>query len=382
MASMSALNVLRCLDCGKCTSACPVARYNRSLSPRRIVRRLGEGHDGAGGDALWACLTCMYCDTRCPQQVSISKIMPAVRAKMREAGEKPPFTRCGAMESISVIQSQASVPQNRLDWVPADVKTDPAGKTVLWIGCTPYFDAFYAENGVKTVEAVIGAIRILNAMGIEPALLKQERCCGHDALWAGDHETFERLAKMNVGMFEMHAPELVLTVCPECSLMLGREYKELFGQPACEVKHFAEWLSEHAQGLPLQPQALKVTFEDPCRLGRHQGKYDEPRRALGAVPGLELMEMGHNRGRATCCSGNWLSCNQATKRIQTDLLKEAQATGSEMLVTACPKCMIHLKCAQTGDNNVPGIEIRDLVTVVAGALAGSSATTSSPKERG
>jgi Fe-S oxidoreductase len=382
MPSMWATNVLRCLDCGKCTSACPVARYNHALSPRRIVRQMGDGRNGRVGEALWSCLTCMYCDTRCPQEVSITKIMPQMRTRVREAGDKPPFTRCGAMESIAVIQSQAEIPQNRLEWVPGDLNVDPASKTVLWVGCTPYFDSFYAENGVKTVDAVSSAIRILNAMGIAPALLKDERCCGHDALWGGEHDTFERLAQMNVQMFQRAKPELVLTVCPECSLTLGREYKERFGIPDCPVQHIAEYIAEHARELPVAAQPLKVTFEDPCRLGRHQGKYDEPRQALAAVPELQLQEMGHSRGRSICCAGNWLSCNQATKRIQTDLLKEAQATGSDLLVTACPKCMIHLKCAQSGDSNVPDIEIRDLATVVAGALADKAAPNPKATERG
>jgi Fe-S oxidoreductase len=272
------------------------------------------------------------------------------------------------MESVAVIQSQAELPQNRLEWLPDDVRIDPESKTMVWVGCTPYFDTFFAENNVKTVDAVISAIRILNALGIEPAVRADERCCGHDALWAGDDETFERLAEMNVKMFAEAEPELIVTVCPECSLTLSREYKERFDVTIGEVKHISEFIVENRDKLALSSPSQKVTFEDPCRLGRHQGKYDQPREALGLVPDLELREMTHSRSRATCCAGSWLTCNQATKRIQTDILREAEATGSELLVTACPKCQIHLKCAQTGDEQVPDIEIRDLATVVATAL--------------
>ena len=373
MMEQRGVRILRCLDCGKCTSVCPVARYNHSLSPRRLVRSsaIGNGRCKEQTEAVWSCLTCMYCDTRCPQEVTISRLMPVIRAEARAMGEKPPFTRCGAMDLVAVIQSQSELPQNRLDWLPDDVRTDPQSKTIVWVGCTPYFDTFFAENGVKTVDGVISAIRILNAVGIEPALREDERCCGHDALWAGDEATFERLAAMNVKMLGEAAPELIVTVCPECSLTLGREYKERFDVPGCEVKHISEFILEHADELPLSSQPQTVTFEDPCRLGRHQGKYDEPREALGKVPDLQLKEMVHSRKRATCCAGSWLSCDQATKRIQTDILREAEATGSELLVTACPKCQIHLKCAQSGDENVPGIEIRDLASVVAGALTNS-----------
>ncbi|MBU0743288.1 (Fe-S)-binding protein [bacterium] len=371
----AAVEILRCLDCGKCTSACPVARYNRALSPRRLMRRLGGSPTASAGEAVWACLTCMRCDTVCPQEVPISPSVPPLRRRSRQHGEKPAFTRCSAIDAVAVLQSQADAPQQRLDWLTsggdAGLKIDPSSKVMLWTGCTPYFDVFFANNGVRTLDAVRGAIRILNALGIAPAVRGDERCCGHDQLWSGDDETFEKLAALNVKMFESVAPELVVTVCPECQLTLRNEYQRRFGQPVCEIKHVAELVAERRDELTLSPRAMTVTFEDPCRLGRHQGKYDQPRAALAAVPRLELKEMPRNRGRAICCAGNWLACNQASKRIQTDLLRAAADTGGELLVTACPKCMVHLKCAQSGDDAaVPDIEIRDLAAVIAGALDG------------
>jgi Fe-S oxidoreductase len=367
--------VLRCLDCGKCTSACPVARYNHMLSPRRLMRRLAEGRPVTSTEAVWDCLTCMQCDRRCPQEVPISPSVPPLRRLSRERGDKPTSTRCSAIDAVVALQSRADLPQQRLDWLKGeDLRTDPDGKVLLWTGCTPYFDVFFAENGVATLDAVKGAIRILNALDIVPAVRGDERCCGHDQLWSGEEETFEQLAARNVRMFEMAAPELVVTVCPECQVTLINEYNRRFGQPGCRVVHVAELAAERAGDLVLTETDTVVTFEDPCRLGRHQEKYEEPRAALRAVPGLELKELPRNRGGAICCAGNWLACNQASKRIQTDLLTAAAATGSDTLVTACPKCMIHLKCAQSGDDtSVPDIEIRDLAAVVAGALVNGGA---------
>jgi len=368
----AAKEVLRCLDCGKCTSVCPVARYNSTLSPRRLMRRLGESPTATAGAEVWDCLTCRRCDTVCPQEVPISPSVPPLRRRARENGEKPSLTRCSAIDAVAVLQSQTDTPQQRLDWLAdEDLRVDPDSKVLLWTGCTPYFDVFFAHNDVKTLDAVKGAIRILNALDIAPAVRGDERCCGHDQLWSGEDETFEKLAAANVKMFKDAAPELIVTVCPECQMTLINEYQRRFGTPDCEIKHVAELVAERKDELTLTPQAMAVTFEDPCRLGRHLGKYDEPRAALAAVPELELKEMPRNRGQATCCAGNWLACNQASKRIQTDLLQAAADTGGELLVTACPKCMIHLKCAQSGDDEaVPDLEIRDLATLVAGALEG------------
>ena len=370
-----ATEVLRCLDCGKCTGACPVARYNRSLSPRRLMRRLAEGRTVGSKEAVWDCLTCMQCDRRCPQEVPISRSVPPLRRLSRERGELPGSTRCSAIDKITALQSRSDLPQQRLDWLEdMDLRVDPGGKVLLWTGCTPYFDAFFGENGVRTLDAVRGAVRILNALDIAPAVRGDERCCGHDQLWSGDDAVFEQLAARNVKMFAEAAPELVVTVCPECQLTLLNEYVRRFGEPACPVVHVAELVAERGCELAFTDVDFAVTFKDPCRLGRHQGKYDEPRAALAAVPGLEVREMPRHRSGATCCAGNWLACNQATKRIQTDLLRAAADTGSVSLVTACPKCMVHLKCAQSGDDPaVPDLEIRDLADIVAGALTDGGA---------
>jgi Fe-S oxidoreductase len=386
MVDLSGVKLERCLDCGKCTAICPVARYNHTLSPRRLVRRGLAGRLDGDREAVWACLTCMRCDTVCPQEVTISRLLPRLREQVRADGGAPPHSRCGAMDAIADLQSRAPLAQNRLDWLPDDVRTDPRSKTLVWVGCAPYFDAFYAENGVATLDAVIATVRILNALDIAPAVRAEERCCGHDALWGGDDAAFERLAQMNLEWLEEAAPERIVTACPECALTLDREYRERFGLPAGEVLHVAQLVADRAGELPLSASEQALVFSDPCRLGRHRGLYDPPRDALGALPGVRLHELPRNRQRATCCAGSWLSCNQATKRIQTDLLQDAAATGAETLVTACPKCLIHLKCAQRGGNaDGPGIEIRDLAAVVASAITGGAAVSpraANAEERG
>jgi Fe-S oxidoreductase len=375
MTALPVSNARRCLDCGKCTSVCPVARFEQGLSPRRLVRGLEGPGGGRWPDALWSCLTCKQCDAVCPQQVAISDVVPLLRQRARDAGQVPESTRCGAMQLVAVLQSQAELSQDRLGWIPDDVELDPESETLLWVGCLPYFDAFFTEAPPRTLEAAVGAIRILNALGIRPAVRADERCCGHDALAAGDEATFERLARMNLNMLVDARPERIVTVCPECQVTLDRAYRTRFGAPGCEVVHIASLIAEKADGLGLTGRPLHVTFHDPCRLGRHTGDCEAPRRALESVPDLALHEMPRSRSRAVCCAGSWLRCDQTTRRIQADRLEEARLTGAELMVTACPKCLVHYRCAQAAGPDEAALEIRDLTALIAGALPG-------PTERG
>ena len=117
--------------------------------------------------------------------------------------------------------------------------------------------------------------------------------------------------------------------------------------------------------------AQRITYQDPCRLGRHLGVYDAPRNVLRALPGVELLEMRHANRHALCCAGGtWSNCDRYSKKLQVDRLREARETAAQTLVTACPKCQVHFRCAMK-DPNLQGdieIEMRDLAELVAGAL--------------
>jgi Fe-S oxidoreductase len=128
----------------------------------------------------------------------------------------------------------------------------------------------------------------------------------------------------------------------------------------------------------------KVVYQDPCRLGRHLGIYDPPREVLRAVPGVELVEMRRTRHAATCCAGGtWSNCDRFAKKIQVDRLREARATGADLLATACPKCQIHFTCAMK-DPNLGGdieIEMRDVAQIIVDSLStGRTSETSSRRK--
>jgi Fe-S oxidoreductase len=219
-------------------------------------------------------------------------------------------------------------------------------------------------------------------MGIEPQVLADERCCGHDLLWEGDAESFQRLAKLNAALIRKSGVRRIVTSCPECARALKIDYPVHGIELDAEVLHLSELLTkgkrangqmvnergsarntEHAACVP----GLRVTYQDPCRLGRHMGIYDAPRQVIEGL-GVELLEMPRNRENAFCCGTNgWTHCGAANRQIQGDRLWEAQSTGAEILVTACLKCQIHLRCAMQDRQLAEEItiEVKDLATLVA-----------------
>ena len=215
-------------------------------------------------------------------------------------------------------------------------------------------------------------VRILNYLGIEPVVLENERCCGHDLYWLGKLELFDQLGKLNLKEIEDSGAKTVVTACPECALTLKQLYRERLGGISFEVKHITEVVAENSDKLQFKELAMDVTFQDPCRLGRFMGVYEQPRAALKSIPGVDFREMPHSGRGAICCgTTNWMNCDATSKRIQRSRLTEAKAVGAKTLVTACPKCQIHFRCSECGDeSDKVDIQIMDFVNIVASALKG------------
>jgi Fe-S oxidoreductase len=172
---------------------------------------------------------------------------------------------------------------------------------------------------------------------------------------------------------EVH-PEKVVTTCPECYRTIKQDYAEI-STFDFDVLHISEFLSESIDEgkLKFDELARKVTYQDPCRLGRHMKVYDPPRKVITSIPGIEMLEMNNIKENAICCGvGSWMTCSRYSKSIQVNRLEEALGSGADSLITTCPKCQIHLKC--TMNERVPlgtekiTIDISDLSTVVAEAL--------------
>ena len=368
-------NAWACYDCGKCTSTCPIARAGADYSPRRHVLAANLGLDGEvdADPSLSACLTCSLCDSRCPAEVAYTSLVQRLRQRAFSAAVQPECPHGGALQSVMRMMAKGGTTQDRLGWLDGGLATSPdQGELFLWTGCTVYYDAFFPEFGLATVDGTRAAVRLLNALGVTPVVSPNERCCGHDLLWNGDRASFEALAKHNVELVAASGAELLVTPCAECARTWRLDYGPFLEGSKLRVQHLSEYLIDRVDDLKLHNgRAISATFQDPCRLGRHLGVFDAPRQLLGRVPGLELAEMAHSGRRAACCAGGtWSNCDRFAKQIQVALLREARATGAEVLVTACPKCQVHLACAMKDPNLGPEItiEMKDLAEVIAGAL--------------
>jgi len=358
-----------CLDCGKCTGVCPVSRVARDFSPRTLILKAlrGDRDDLLKSKSIWSCLTCGLCDQRCPSGIRYIELTRAIRQEAQGEGEQAVCSHGGSFQSLMRIMTSPSLKQNRLEWLTGDMKTRSTGEVLYFVGCAPYFDAFFSDIGVSTLTSVKSAIQLLNHLGIEPVLLPNERCCGHDLLWSGDFEGFSRLAKHNLEAIERSGAKRVIFSCPEGYRTFKLDYPEHFGKLGFEVEHISEVVAAEISKstLQLRPQKEVVTYQDPCRLGRHLGIYEAPRATINAIPKLELREMERNRSSAVCCGVSaWLNCDSCTKLLQIQRLTEARSTGANLLITACPKCEIHLRCAMSGENGAPQIETKDLSTLI------------------
>lgn len=363
-----------CLDCGKCTVVCPVAQHDPEFNPRLIAqRRLVPNSGSPKDDSIWSCLSCYMCTERCNYQVRFPDFIHALRFEALEEGTELQCSHGGALQALMRMMARRDLRQDRLGWLPQDIEQSQGCDTIFFVGCAPYFDVMFSDLGVDTLSAVEGALRLLNRAQIPFDLLANERCCGRDLLLQGDREGFIALARANMEEFTRHGVKRIITGCPEGHYTLKVDYPRLLGGTGIEVLHLTEVIAPllHKGELSLGKLEARATYHDPCTLGRCSRIFDEPREILGAVEGLDLVEMEQNREKALCCGASpWVHCGAVNRQIQEERLAQAEATHADILVTACPKCQIHLKCAQKSGNAKQGqIEIEDLASLAARSLS-------------
>ena len=272
--------------------------------------------------------------------------------------------------------ANSTIRQKRLEWLSDEYHTSDQSDTLFFAGCAPYFEPIFEDIGARPLDIAKGSLKILNLLGIEPRLLPNERCCGHDMLWTGDIETFKKLAEHNAATIREAGIRKIIFSCPECYRTFKEDYPKYVNLD-CELQHITELLAEKIEEGKVNFDMVrkKVTYHDPCRLGRHLGIYEPPRKLIESIPGMELVEMKQNREESLCCGTSaFTNCDSYSKQVRIERLLEAKATGADALVTSCPKCQIHFKCAMVskGEEKGPDVEIEvvDIVNLVANAFKG------------
>lgn len=361
-------NALACLECGKCTGVCPVSRFDRQFSPRRLLMQSVRDDSGellADYD-LWSCLTCKRCDAVCPSDIKYSDLTRFVRNCAADSGFHGKCSHSGAMDMLQKIMTKQELNQNRLDWVGKDLNISQTGEYLYFVGCAPYFDVFFDNLNLNILASARSSIKILNRLGISPVLMPDERCCGHDLLWNGDFEQFKVLAETNLNLIQETEAKTILFSCAECMSAFENLYPAAGLNTGLKLQHMSQFLAEKikAGDLSLKKSSDNITYQDPCRLGRHLKETQAPRIVLNN--GGTFHEMKQNGKGSLCCGVSaWMNCDITSKRIQTERLKQASETGADILVVACPKCQIHLECTKKDQivKNNYGITIKDIAEI-------------------
>ncbi len=364
--------VLLCLTCGKCSAVCPITRWEKReyTSPRLLVEKAVEGdREAVFHDPLfWSCLTCGQCNDICPSSVDYCGFMREMRSLARGEDLRGERTHGNAIHTWAKMMTRPDLAQNRLGWLGDGQKVGERSDTIYFTGCLPYYDVLFPD--VEGVKIARSAVAIMNLAGIAPHVMKNERCCGHDQAWQGDFDAFRDLARLNVKELKAAGAERIVTTCPECAYTLKYDYPRHGEDHGMEVLHISQLLVELAeQGrIVFKPveKRVPVAYQDPCRLGRCMGVYEEPRTVLKHA-GYDLLEMAKTKHASLCCGTScWSTCGKVNKNIQTERLEQAKATGAGMLATSCIKCRIHFECAQKDRmlKEEIGIKIRDLTTLV------------------
>ena len=369
------MGIYQCLDCGKCTGACPVAETGKDFSPRLMASKViekGES-DPYVQEFIWTCLTCGRCDDRCPSKVAFSDFIRILRGRWIESGNSGIFSHGGALYSIMRMMSSPNIQQDRINFIPSKYKTQKQGKILYFVGCLPYFDVFFKDLDLNLVQITLDSLKILDHCNIEPIVLDNEKCCGHDLFWAGDQKGFVKLAKNSYEEIKDHGAVEIITSCPECYHTFKEIYPQTIDNFDLKVTHIFEIIKEKLQSgkefLDLSPQHIQATFKDSCRISHHKGISHLPRDILGHIPGLCIKETADSKIGNICCGNSaWVGGGRHSKIIQMKRLQDTINISSELLITSCPKCFIHLKCTMKDFCGEEKLEVKDMISLIADAL--------------
>ncbi len=370
---VAAHDIYACQDCGKCSSACPLTLSGKPFSPRAMANSIvaGDIDSLSVQQDIWACLTCGLCYDRCPSAVNFPNFIKDMRHLLNKMDIQGLKTHGGFFQSLMRTMTIKDLKIKHWEWLPKDIKVDPGNEVLFFGGCAPYFDIFFRKHlKVRTNDILVDSLRLLNFFDIHPALLENERCCGHDLLWSGDRDNFLKLAELNVAAIHKSGIKKVVTACPECYWTLSHDYPEQGIETDFEVIHIFDLLEKEIDkgAVGFKKFNKSLTFQDPCRLSRFADRAELPRKLINRLNHTGFNEM-QDKGISAICCGNcaWTTCDSFTKTLQMKRIRQAHASGGDILVTACPKCQIHLSCAMEGPFFAEelNMELMDLTSILA-----------------
>jgi len=374
--------VSKCVRCRFCFSQCPVYEVSDgwvTQGPSGITQSLYYGIrlnriDKALRDILMRCTTCRSCEILCERIMAGVNLVDAIRVGRQillEEGVDPIREQKKALESLQVVGNPYGMPAStRTAWAEGlGLKkfSEPLEdiSTLYYVGCTPSYDS--------RVQGVARSIaKILQTGGIPFGILENEKCSGDPALVMGEVGLFEMLAEANLDQFKrMKIKAIVATSPHDFNCFLKGYLPEI---ETIEVRHYTQFFSDliEQKRIPVKGAfKKKVVYHDPCYLGKHNQIYEEPRRILEAIPGIELVEMDRNREDSLCCGGGggrmWADFDESMHLAEIRVL-EALETGAEVLATACPFCLINFEDAVKVLDKEDAIAVKDISEILLEAM--------------